>query len=202
MENKPYSEMTEEERKAWFGYAFKRQNPMDVPEAYVCTCDPNQYGSGYGVVDKEHDPWGKYDIGELKQYLEDYPEMNCIGWVKPYTEEQREIIDIRTSRVHKDDSHLKSELYTNQKYKFKNDDMWEGSDKTQPLLVFNGSKYTCDEASLLITQYTGDDDAKAAELTTLRNEAKNYIRSVVDKFLAEHKDKPEDPQFPREYEND
>ena len=30
MKNKPYAEMTEEERKAWFGYAFKRiKNPHD-----------------------------------------------------------------------------------------------------------------------------------------------------------------------------
>ena len=62
--------------------------------------------------------------------------------------------------------------------------------------------YTSDEATVLITQYTGDDDVKAAALTTLRNEAKNYIRTVVDKFLAEHAGKPEDPQFPREYYND
>ena len=88
------------------------------------------------------------------------------------------------------------------KYKFKNDDMWEGSDKTQPLIIFNDSIYTCDEATVLITEYTGDDDVKAAALTTLRNEAKNYIRTVVDKFLAEHAGKPEDPQFPREYYND
>ena len=202
MEHKPYAEMTEEERKAWFGYAFKRLHPMDVPEAYVCTCDPNQIGSGYGVVAKEYDPWGMYDIEELKQYLEDYPEMNCIGWIKPYTDEQKEIIDIRTSWVNFNDSQLKSKLYTNQKYKFKNDDMWEGSDKTQPLLTFDDSIYTSDEATVLITQYTGDNDVKAAALTTLRNEAKNYIRTVTDKFLAEHAGKPEDPQFPREYYND
>ena len=202
MEHKPYAEMTEEERKAWFGYAFKRLHPMDVPEAYVCTCDPNQFGSGYGVVAKEYDPWGMYDIEELKQYLEDYPEMNCIGWIKPYTDEQKEIIDIRTSWVNFNDSQLKSKLYTNQKYKFKNDDMWEGNDKTQPLLTFDDSTYTSDEATVLITQYTGDDDVKATALTTLRNEAKNYIRTVADKFLAEHAGKPEDPQFPREYYND
>ena len=202
MENKPYAEMTEEERKAWFGYAFKRLQPTVYPEAYICTCDPDQYGSGYCVVSKDYDPWGKYDIEELKQYLEDYPEMNCIGWFKPYNDEQSEIIDIRTNRVNLTSSQLKSNLYTNQKYKFKNDDMWEGSDKTRPLLIFNDSTYTSDEATVLITQYAGDDDVKAESLTALRNEAKNYIRTVVDKFLAEHSGKPEDPQFPREYEND
>lgn len=202
MENKPYAEMTEEERKAWFGYAFKRLHPEPYSEAYICTCDPNQYGSGYCVLSREEDPWGKYDIEELKQYLEDYPEMNCIGWYKPYNEEQSEIIDIRTNRVNLTSSQLKSDLYTHQKYKFKNDDMWEGSDKTRPLLTFNDSIYTSDEATVLITQYTGDDDVKAEALTVLRNEAKNYIRTVVDKFLAEHAGKPEEPQFPREYAND
>lgn len=202
MEHKPYAEMTEEEKKAWFGYAFKRLNPVGVPEAYICACNPNRYGSGYGVVAKEYDRWGKYDIEELKQYLEDYPEMNCIGWLKPYTDEQLEIINIRTIRVSHAGSQLKSDLYTNQRFKFKNDDIWEGSDKTRPLLTFNDSIYTSDEATVLITQYTGDDDNKAEALTVLRNEAKNYIRTVVDKFLEEHAGKPEDPQFPREYAND
>ena len=197
LDPRPYAELNEEERKAKFGYGFKR----DIPglNAYVVTVEVEQYGSGYGVVSKEKDPWGKYDIDEVKQYLADYPEMNVKGWLKPYDEDQLRLIDIRTRWVNWNDAEIKSYLYTNCAYKFANDNIWENYDKSRPLIEVDGTAKTCDATSTLIGQYVGDNDEKAAQLTTLRNEGKNYIRAAVEKFLTEHAGKSEMPAIEREY---
>lgn len=211
--SKVYSEMTEQERKAWFGYAFKRLNPQDVPEAYVCTVIPEQYGSGYGVVSKEYDPYGKYDLDELKQYLIDYPEMNCIGWKKEKTPWQKRLVEIRTKWVSMDSSSLAKMLYETEYYKFINDDIWNGEavkdeksgvEATLWLGTWgtNQEHVTCDRASELITQYTGDDEEKAAQVLALRNEIKTYLNTLAKKFVAEHANAPENPNFPDEYFND
>ena len=207
MQEKPYSEMTEEERKAWFGLAFKRTNPHDVPEAYVCICEPEYYGSGYGVVAKEYDPYGKYDIDELKQYLEDYPEMNCIGWHRPLTQEQLKLKDIRTTWTDWTASQIKEYLFEHQITKFKNDNLWEGDDINEDevpqsyLITYNDEYMTCDRASALYNQYSGDDDKAAAEVRALRNTGKNYIRAAVDAYYEAHHGKPEEPTFPIVYVN-
>lgn len=210
---KPYSEMTEQERKEWFGYAFKRTNPQDVPEAYICTCDSNQIGSGYGVVAKEYDPDGKYDLDELKRYLADYPEMNCIGWKKPNTQWQDDLVEIRTKWTSLSESELSKKLYETAYYKFINDDIWQGPayidikngvTETQWLGTWgsNDEHLTCDRASQLYTQYAGDDDTKAAQVLALRNEMKAYCKAASTKFYAEHYNKPEPPTFEPEYMND
>lgn len=197
LDPRPYAELNEEERKAKFGYGFKR----DIPglNAYVVTVEVERYGSGYGVVSKEEDPWGKYDVDEVAQYLQDYPEMNVKGWLKPYDEDQLRLIDIRTKWVNWEDAAIKSYLYTHCAYKFVNDDIWENYDKSRPLIEVDGKAKTCDEVSTLIGQYTGDNDEKASQLITFRNEGKNYIRAAVEKFLAEHAGKPEKPVFEPEY---
>lgn len=213
MNNKPYSEMTEEERKAWFGLAFKRLKPQDVPEAYVCTANPSQFGSGYGVVAKEYDPWGRYDIEELKQYLKDYPEMNCIGWIKPPSPWQQELIEIRTQWTSMTATEIAKHLYEAQLYKFIDDDIWNGSafvdeksGVTETLWLStwgsNAEHMTCDRASLLYGQYVGDDDEKAVHVLALRNEMKTYCKAVAEKFYNEHYNQPEKPDFPVEYYND
>ena len=194
---RPYAELNEEERKAKFGYGFKRNIPG--LNAYVVTVEVERYGFGYGVVSKEEDPWGKYDVDEVAKYLQDYPEMNVKGWLKPYDEDQLRLIDIRTKWVNWEDSAIKSYLYTNCTYKFVNDDIWENYDKTRPLIEVDSKTKTCDEVSTLIGQYTGDNDEKASQLIKLRNEGKNYIRAVVEKFLAEHASSPEEPVFEQEY---
>lgn len=197
LDPRPYAELNEEERKAKFGYCFKRDNTNI--EAYVVTVEPNIYSSGYGVVSKKYDSYGKYDIEEVKQYLADYPEMKLPGWIKPYDEEQLRLIDIRTQWVNWDDAAIKSYLYTQCAYKFINDDLWENYDKSRPLISIDGAAKTCDQVSTLIGQYAGDNDIKATELTTLRNEGKNYIRTAVEKFLSEHAGSPEEPIFEKQY---
>ena len=208
MQDKPYSEMTEQERKAWFGKAFKRTHPTDVPEAYVCICEPEHYGSGYGVVAKEYDPYGAYDIDELKQYLEDYPEMNCIGWYRPLTQEQQKLKSIRTEWTSWTAAQIKAYLFEHQITKFKNDDLWEGDDIDEEevpqsyLITYGEEHMTCDSASPLANQYDGDDDEAAAEVRALRNIGKNYIRTAVDSYYAAHHGHPEEPTFPIVYVND
>ena len=197
LDHRPYAELNEEERKAKFGYGFKRNIPG--LNAYVVTVEVERYGSGYGVVSKEEDPWGKYDVDEVAKYLQDYPEMNVKGWLKPYDEDQLRLIDIRTKWVNWEDSAIKSYLYTNCTYKFVNDDIWENYDKTRPLIEVDSKAKTCDEVSTLIGQYTGDNDEKAEQLIVLRNEGKNYIRTAVEKFLVEHAGKAEEPVFEPEY---
>jgi len=208
MQEKPYSEMTEQEAKDWFGLAFKRTHPTDVPEAYVCTCHPEIYGSGYGVVAKEYDPYGKYDIDELKQYLIDYPEMNCIGWYKPLTPAQEKLKAIRTEWTDWTASQIKEYLFKNQVPKFKDDDLWNSDDIDEEevpqsfIITWSDEHLTCDRASELANQYDGDDDEAAAEVRALRNSGKAYIRAAADKFYEEHHGKPEEPVFPIVYIND
>ena len=55
------------------GYFLKRNN-----EDFVINIDLNQFGSGYNVVPKEVDPWGKYDIAEVQSYAKDHPEMEVV----------------------------------------------------------------------------------------------------------------------------
>ncbi len=55
------------------GYFLKRNN-----EDFVINIDLNQFGSGYNVVPKEVDPWGKYDIAEVQAYANAHPEMEVI----------------------------------------------------------------------------------------------------------------------------
>ena len=54
---------------------FLKRNDND----FVINIDLNQYGSGYNVVPKEIDPWGKYDIAEVQAYAKDHPEME-VEW--------------------------------------------------------------------------------------------------------------------------
>lgn len=202
MQEKPYSEMTEQEAKEWFGYAFRRTNPQDVPEAYVCTCTPEVYGSGYGVVAKEYDPYGKYDLDELKQYLEDYPEMNCVGWHKPISEYQNKLKEIRTEWTSWTLSALKEHLYSTQVPKFLGDDIWGGDDIDENevvqnyLITWGESHMTCDRATELISQYAGYEDEKAEQVKELRNAGKAYLSTLAEAFYEAHHDKPEEPVFP------
>ena len=53
---------------------FLKRNEND----FVINIDLNQYGSGYNVVPKEIDPWGKYDIAEVQAYAKDHPEMEVV----------------------------------------------------------------------------------------------------------------------------
>ncbi len=55
------------------GYFLKR-NEND----FVINIELTQYGSGYNVVPKEVDPWGKYDIAEVQAYAKDHPEMEVV----------------------------------------------------------------------------------------------------------------------------
>ena len=54
-------------------YFLKRNN-----DDFVINIDLNQYGSGYNVVPKAIDPWGKYDIAEVQAYAKDHPEMEVV----------------------------------------------------------------------------------------------------------------------------
>jgi len=47
---------------------------------FVIQVDTAQYGSGYNVVPKSVDPWGKYDIEEVHQYCLDNPNMVVDGY--------------------------------------------------------------------------------------------------------------------------
>lgn len=135
---KSYAEMTEQERKDWFGYCFKRDMEFEnISESYVCDIRSlDNYGNGYGVIrftpnpddpTEEYDPQGLYDIDELKQYMIDYPEMVVQGWKAPLTAEQQELTDIRTNWVNLTDDQLKEKLYETQTLKFADDDIWNGS---------------------------------------------------------------------------
>lgn len=253
---KSYEQMTEEERKSWFGYCFKRTYQFEnISESYVCDIrNLENYGNGYGVIrwqenpddpTEVYDPQCLYDIDELKQYMEDYPEMIVPGWYAPATSEEQELTAIRTQWVNMSDDELKEMLYQSQTLTFTDDDIWNGSvsvndsgtavannavmslnagistmsgedapteiestvtdeasthNITPPYLItWKEKHYTCDQATTLAGQYTGDDDVKANEVKTLRNNAKEYIRSVVDKFLQEHAGQPEPPTFPKKY---
>ena len=55
------------------GNFLKRNN-----EDFVINIELTQYGSGYNVVPKEVDPWGKYDIAEVQAYAKDHPEMEVV----------------------------------------------------------------------------------------------------------------------------
>ena len=206
MQKKPYSEMTEQERKDWFGKAFKRTNPQGVPEAYVCTVEPEIFGSGYGVVAKQYDPYGKYDIEELKQYLKDYPEMNCIGWIKPLTPEQQKLLNIRTTLTGLSLANIKKMLYQKQIKKFAEDDIWnsdtEGTEDSDYIFVWGEDHMTCDRTTELYTQYEGIEDDKAAQVLAIRNAGKIYLSNLADAYYEAHHGKPEPPVFPVEYVND
>ena len=234
---KSYSEMTEQERKDWFGYCFKRTYEFpNISESYVCDIRSlDNYGNGYGVIrftpnpddpTEEYDPQGLYDIDELKQYMIDYPEMIVPGWYAPKTSEEKELTEIRTQWVNLTSDQLKEKLYMTQSVNFAGDDIWNGSvsdakalnalsgvstlsdeEYTTPveledsdyLITWKNKHYTCDEATQLVAQYTGDNEEKAAEMKALRNAGKEYIRTAVEKFLAEHGGKPETPEFPIRY---
>lgn len=230
---KAYADMTEQERKDWFGYCFKRTYQFEnISESYVCDIrNLENYGNGYGVIrwqenpddpNELYDPQCLYDIDELKQYMKDYPEMIVEGWVAPMTDEEKELTEIRTSWVNMTDDELKSKLYSSQRLNFTNDDIWNGSvadivaaqtaagievQSDEPvtltdddyIITWKENHYTCDEATTLVAQYSGDDDEKASQVRELRNAGKEYIRVAVEKFLAEHGGKPETPTFPTRY---
>ena len=230
---KSYEEMSEQERKDWFGYCFKRTYKFDnISESYVCDIRSlEEYGNGYGVIRWQPNPYDQtkvyypqclYDINELKQYMIDYPEMIVEGWVDSPNVEEQELIDIRTQWVNLTDDQLKEKLYSSQIQNFTDGDIWNGSvssiKATQEasgvsvmssdpialtdddyIITWKGKHYTCDEATSLAAQYSGDNDEKAAEVRNLRNNGKEYIRQAVDKFLSEHGGKPEMPTFPIRY---
>ena len=230
---KSYADMTEQERKDWFGYCFKRSYQIEnISESYVCDIrDINELGSGYGVIrwqpnpddpNEIYDPQCTYDIDELKQYMIDYPEMIVPGWIAPLTTGERELVEIRTEWVNLSDDELKQKLYTMQYLNFTDDDIWNGSSSNtnallssqgievmsdEPveltddnyIITWKGLHCSCDDASRLVSMYSGDNDEKAEQVKMLRNKGKEYIRTVVDKFLAEHGGKPEPPTFPTRY---
>ena len=141
---KSYDQMTEQERKDWFGYCFKRTYKFDnIPESYVCDIRTlENYGNGYGVIrwqenpedpTEVYDPQCLYDIDELKQYMQDYPEMIVPGWYAPATPEEQELTAIRTQWVNMTDDKLKELLYQNQTLTFTDDDIWNGSVTVYPV---------------------------------------------------------------------
>lgn len=52
-----------------YGYVIKKDDNW-----YIVDVDLNNYYSGYGVVPKTEDPWGKYDIEDVKVYCEANPD--------------------------------------------------------------------------------------------------------------------------------
>ena len=135
---KSYEEMSEQERKDWFGYCFKRTYKFDnISESYVCDIRSlEEYGNGYGVIrwqpnpddpTEVYDPQCLYDIDELKQYMIDYPEMIVGGWIDSPNAEEQELINIRTQWVNLTDDQLKEKLYSSQTQNFTDGDIWNGS---------------------------------------------------------------------------
>lgn len=48
-----------------YGYVIKKNDDW-----FIANVDLNNYYSGYGVVPKTEDPWGKYDIEDVRMYCE------------------------------------------------------------------------------------------------------------------------------------
>ena len=199
--SKTYERMTEAERKEKFGLVVKRGECVpEYTEAWTCCVIQSQLYYGNGVVPVEEHNSPDYTYSDLMKYVSDYPEQVVPGWFAPLTDWQSDLKRIRTVDVNAVSSDLQRVRYESLKYKYINDDMWEGQSET-PLISFNDSILTCDEATTLYTEYLGDDDEKASTLLKLKNEAKTYIRNVVSKFLTEHAGKPEEPTFEVKYVN-
>lgn len=52
-----------------YGYVIKKGDNW-----YIVNVDLNVYNSGYGVVPKTEDPYGQYDIEDVKAYCEQNPD--------------------------------------------------------------------------------------------------------------------------------
>lgn len=79
---------------------------------------------------------------------------------------------------------LRAWLYTNQKYRFIDDDFAQGESDV-PMCDFDDKALTVDEAKNEWLRYVGDNDAKAQTALSLSTSAKNYIRQVVSAYKGE-----------------
>lgn len=52
-----------------YGYVIKKSDDW-----FIVDVDLNVYNSGYGVVPKTEDPWGKYDIEDVRAYCLAHPD--------------------------------------------------------------------------------------------------------------------------------
>ena len=52
-----------------YGLAIKKSDTF-----YIVNVDPNSYYSGYGVVSKEEDPYGKYDLADVQAWANEHPD--------------------------------------------------------------------------------------------------------------------------------
>ena len=52
-----------------YGLAIKKSDTF-----YIVNVDPNSYYSGYGVVSKEEDPYGKYDLADVQAWAAENPD--------------------------------------------------------------------------------------------------------------------------------
>lgn len=198
---KSYDEMTEAERKAKFGLVIKRAECIpEYKEAWTCCVVQSCLYSGNGVVNVEEHNSPDYTYADLMRYVSDYPEQVVPGWFAPLTDWQSDLKRIRTVDVFSTSSELEKKRYESLKYRYIDDDIWNGQSET-PLISYKDLVLTCDEATTLYTQYVGDDDEKAQAILALKNEAKTYIRTLVASFLEKHANNPEEPTFEVEYIN-
>lgn len=52
-----------------YGYVIRKSDAF-----YIVDVDPGIYNSGYGVVSKEEDPYGKYDLEDVIAWAEAHPD--------------------------------------------------------------------------------------------------------------------------------
>ena len=52
-----------------YGLAIKKSDTF-----YIVDVNPDVYNSGYGVVSKEEDPYGKYDLADVQAWAAEHPD--------------------------------------------------------------------------------------------------------------------------------
>lgn len=75
-----------------YGYVIKKSDTF-----YVVNVNPNSYYSGYGVVSKEEDPYGKYDLTDVQLYATENPDKVLTEHpLESQTQLQQQIVDKET----------------------------------------------------------------------------------------------------------
>lgn len=156
------------------------ENEKLVLEDGVWVVKENHVGTWYWLSEEEHN-----SEGHVMSILGPLPEGASLVAPPEPSEEEKWEKKVSSELSPMSAEELRSYLYANQKYRFKNDDITAG-ESSIPMCYVDGVAMTVDEASLEWLRYVGDDDSKAQTALEKKVEAKEYIRSVVSVFKEEN----------------
>ena len=79
-----------------YGYFIKWSD-----DEYDVNVEPDKRESGYNVVSKELDPYGKYELDDVRTYAKEHPEMELPQWPEIVPTEEEVAAQIKSEREYR-----------------------------------------------------------------------------------------------------